>query len=512
MDLSALVERARAGDVDAFTELVRRHQRVALGGAVTVLRDPEFARDVVQEAFLAAWRGLARLADPQAFPAWLQGIVRYQAFHALRIRHFELLGDADDIVWDAPSADQHVEAGRRRALALSALAALPDALREAAVLRYVYDCSQAQIAAFLGLRVTTINNRLHAARVRLKKALGRRTLIMVKDALTDRSLPEDFPARVGRILRAEGPVVEARFEPAGPPELFSTLMAADEAGHAVIVEVVQHLPGGRVRAIARETDTVLTPGMQVVERRAFVDTPLTQSSLRPALDRLVRPAPAGPPVLLETGVKVIDLLMPFARGGSVAILGGYSVGTTVVMEELVRRLATAEVSVFTFFPPFPGEAVREEREKEGYTFGMGGVQTVFFMADGGASREAFDTVIALSPAVAATKIWPAIDPLASSSRWLDAAVVGERHAAVAARVRERLAGDDARARKLRRFFGQPFFVAEPYTKRPGSFVRRDDTIAACEAILEGAHDDVPEEAFSFTGGLDEVLARAGGTR
>ena len=188
MDLVALVERARTGDVEAFTELVRRHQTLALGSALALLRDPDRARDVVQEAFVAAWRGLARLADPAAFPAWLRGIVRRQAFHAMRARHLEPLAEAEDLAGDAPSADQQMETARRRALALSALADLPEGLREPAVLRYVHDCSQAQIAAFLGLPLTTVHNRLHAARVRI-----RRMLAMVKDAVTDR-LPEDFPA------------------------------------------------------------------------------------------------------------------------------------------------------------------------------------------------------------------------------------------------------------------------------------------------------------------------------
>jgi RNA polymerase sigma factor (sigma-70 family) len=522
MELVTLVEQARAGDVEAFTELVRRHQRLALGSALTWIRDPDLARDVVQESFLAAWRGLARLVDPRAFPAWLHGIVRRQAFHALRARHLEPLSEAENVPGDAPPAEQRIDADRRRALALAALAELPDSLREAAVLRHVHDCSQAQIAAFLGLPVTTVNNRLHAARVRLR----RRVRVMVKDALTDRPLPEDFPARIGRIVRAEGPVVEARFEPAGPPELFSTLLAADEAGRAVTIEVVQHLPGGRVRAVARDPEATLAPGMQVVERGGFADRPLTEPSLRPMLDRLVRPAPAGPPRLLETGIKVVDVLMPFVRGGSVAIFGGHRVGTTVVMEELVRRLATTELSVFTFFPWLPPAFVREEREKEGFTFGTGGVETVFFMAEEHPSREAFDTVVVLSTAVAAARIWPAIDPLASGSRWLDPAVVGERHAAVAERVRrcvteaDALGGRDdldaagratvARARKLRRFFAQPFFIAEPYTKRPGSFVPREQALDACAAILDGVHDEVPESAFYFTGGIDEVLARARG--
>lgn len=147
------------------------------------------------------------------------------------------------------------------------------------------------------------------------------------------------------------------------------------------------------------------------------------------------------------------------------------------------------------------------REEEGYTFGMGGVQTVCFVGDGHANRDAFDTVIVLSPEVAAAKIYPAIDPLTSGSRWLDPAVVGDAHASVAACVRACLAEDGPRARKLRRFFSQPFFIAEPYTKQPGSFVPRADAIAACAAIVDGVHDDVPEEAFAFTGGIDQVLAR-----
>ena len=89
MDVVTLVERARAGDVDAFTELVRHHQRLALGSALACLHDADLARDVVQESFVAAWRGLARLADAGAFPAWLHGIVRRQAFHALRGRQLD---------------------------------------------------------------------------------------------------------------------------------------------------------------------------------------------------------------------------------------------------------------------------------------------------------------------------------------------------------------------------------------------------------------------------------------
>jgi RNA polymerase sigma factor (sigma-70 family) len=524
MDPVALVERARGGDVDAFTALVERYQRLAHGSAVAIVHDVDIARDVVQDSFVVAWRGLPRLLDPKAFPAWLRGIVRRQALHAVRARRLESLAGADDVPDERPSAEQSVEAGRRRDLAVGALAALPDGLREPAVLRWVHDCSQAQIAAFLDLPVTTVNNRLHAARKRLKK----RMLVMVKNTVCDRALPEDFPARIGRIVRAEGPVVEVRFEPAGPPELFTTLLAADEAGRAVTVQVVQHLPNGRVRAVAREPDARLVPGMQIAERDEILNTPLAEPVLRSALDRLVPSMAAGRPTLLETGIKVVDLLMPIVRGGVVGLLGGERVGTTVVVEELVRRLATSELSLFTFVPGgVRTEGLRRTRE-EGYTLGMGRVQTVFFLANHPEQQDGFETVIVLSSAVAAARIWPAIDPLASRSRWLEPALVGQQHASVAERVRHCLGEADAleggqdldasaravvaRARRLRLFFAQPFFIAEPYTNQPGSFVPCAETVTACAAILDGAYDDVPEEAFRFTGGIDQVLARGRATR
>jgi RNA polymerase sigma factor (sigma-70 family) len=521
MDVVALVERARAGDVDAFTELVRRHQSLAHGCAVAVLHDFDAAHDVVQEAFIAAWRGLSRLAEPALFPAWLRGIVRRQALHALRARHFEPLVDAGEVPSELPSAEERVESERRRRLALAALAGLPERLREPAVLRWAYDCSHAQIAAFLELPVTTVNNRLHAARARLK----RRMLVMAKDALRDSALPDDLPARIGRIVRSEGPVVEAHFAPAGPPELFSTLLAADEAGRAVTVEVIQHLPNGRVRCVVRDAETAPAPGARVVEREDAAQS-LPPEALASALDRLVTGSPGAPAVLLETGIKVIDVLVPLVRGRTVGIFGGERVGTTVVMEELVRRLATQALSLFTFVPPVRAESVRHEREREGYSFGMGGVQTLFFRGDGRVRENAFDSVIVLSPAVAAARIWPAIDPLASRSRWLDPAVVGDDHVAIAARVRRCLEEGDAlegredldaseqtrrgRARRLRRFFGQPFFIAEAYTHRLGTFVPRAEALAACQAIVDGAYDHVPESAFHFVGGTAELLARASG--
>jgi RNA polymerase sigma-70 factor (ECF subfamily) len=405
MDLVALVEQARTGDVDAFTALVREHQRLAHGCALAMLRDVDVAHDVVQEAFIAAaWRGLARLTEPASFPAWLRGIVRRQALHALRARHLEPLAHVPEVPSELPSAEQRMESARRRELALAALAGLPEGLREPAVLRWVYDCSHAQIAAFLGLPVTTVNNRLHAARVRLK----RRIVIMAKDALRDPAFPDDLPARIGRIVRTKAPVVEAHFEPAGPPELLHTLIAADEAGRAVTLEIIQHMPNGGVRCILRGADAAPLPGAQVIEQAELAEAPLTNEALASALDRLLPRTPASPSVLLETGIKVIDVLMPLVRGRSVGVFGGERVGTTVFVEELVRRLATQTLSLFTFFPSVRAEGLRQIRD-EGYTLGIGEVQTFFFRGDGRVREHVFDSVIVLSRAVAAAKLYPAID-------------------------------------------------------------------------------------------------------
>jgi RNA polymerase sigma-70 factor (ECF subfamily) len=210
MDPQALVGRARGGDLDAFTALVERYQRLAHGSAMTLVHDADLARDVTQESFLIAWRSLPTLLDTKAFAAWLRGIVRRHALHALRARRLESLVEPGDVPDERHSAEHALEASRRQELALAALAGLPDGLREAAVLRWVHDCSQAQIAAFLGLPVTTVNNRLHTARGRLK----RRMLVMVRDPLASvaSSAPRARSSRRGSSRRAR-PSCSARSSP-----------------------------------------------------------------------------------------------------------------------------------------------------------------------------------------------------------------------------------------------------------------------------------------------------------
>jgi hypothetical protein len=199
-------------------------------------------------------------------------------------------------------------------------------------------------------------------------------------------------------------------------------------------------------------------------------------------------------------------------------------------EELTRRLAArAEgVSLFTFLPPDAADPSGwPQARAEGFGgAGAGRVQTFYFVGERPeqdsatlARLAAFDAVVVLSPAQREARIYPCVDPLAGRSGGLDPSVVGTEHAAVATRVRAALLGAArleaagapvpsaaeaalvARARRLRRFFGQPFFVAEAYTKRPGTSVPCAEAVRACAAILDGAYDEIPESAFDFAGGM-----------
>jgi RNA polymerase sigma factor (sigma-70 family) len=334
VELAALVERARAGDVAAFTSLVGRFQHLAFGYALAVVRDFALAEDVAQEAFVAAWGSLGGLETPAAFPGWLRGIVGHCAHRILRRKLLAMapLDEAGAVPAATLDPAATAERGERAAAMLAAIDALPAALREVTLLHYVHERSHAQIATFLGVPATTVNNRLHAARAQLK----RRMLAMVKDTLHEHRLPDDFPARVGRVVSADGPLVEARFDVSDLPEVH-TALALEGGGGAL--HVIQRLPDGRVRGLAAP-GVPTGVGARVVGTNEAVAYPLDDATLAQAIRRLRRPLPT-PPVLLETGIKVIDLLCPLAAGSAVAVLGDLRVGVTVVVEELTLRLKDA---------------------------------------------------------------------------------------------------------------------------------------------------------------------------
>jgi len=245
--------------------------------------------------------------------------------------------------------------------------------------------------------------------------------------------------------------------------------------------------------------------------------------------------------LAETGIKVIDVMCPIVAGGSLALAGEMGGGTTVVMEEIVRRLSGGRdrLSMFAILAPpsaewpralEPDYSLAAELKEEGSSEGtVGSVQTFFFRSEGGkwtadalATLYPVDTVVHISRERIKSKLYPGIDVLTSRSGLFERDAVSAEHARIAERVKAALtqmwAGNGfancdtndvalARARKLQNFFGQPFFYTEPWTKRPGSYVSLADALDGCRAILDGECDDLPVNAFYFKGSLVEIRGR-----
>src|SRR5262249_29732703 len=219
MDHEHLVRQATGGDIKAFVALTRQFQHAAFGSALALVRDFHKAEDVVQEAFVPAGGALPSLAEPKAFPGWLRGIVRPPSFRMLRRKELQELplADADNVAAEEPAADQRLEQRQRATAVMAAMAELPDDLREPAMLFFVHECSHQDIATFLDLPLATVNNRLHAARSRLKQ----RMLTMATETLHERALPDDFANRIGRLIEARGSVIDVLFDPNAMPDILS---------------------------------------------------------------------------------------------------------------------------------------------------------------------------------------------------------------------------------------------------------------------------------------------------
>ena len=535
MDHEHLVRLASGGDVEAFVDLTRRFQHFAFGSALALVRDFQRAEDVVQEAFVAAWAGLPGLADPAAFPGWLRGVVRHQAFRMLRRRQLRTapLAEAAELPSDEPPADYRLAQRQHATAALAAIAELPDKLREPATLFFVHECSHQDIATFLGLPVATVNNRLHAARSKLKE----RMLTMVTETLHSRALPDDFANRIGRLVEARGGIIEALFDPNAPPDILAEIVVSDEAGRrAVNVQVVQRPGPGIVRGVAVSPVSDLPRGSTVLNSGRQSEAPVSLDELARIVPLLAGPPPVGASKFVETGIKVIDVMCPLTAGGSVAIVGEARVGIVVVAEELVQRLSRGHdrVSLFPLVPLAPNLppdwSFAEELKKEAGSEGtVGPVQTFFFRGedrpwtqDRLAPLSAVDTVIHLSRERIRANIYPAVDVLTSRSRLVETKAVSDEHAMVRERVRQAIAalwaadrhgGADKpmleRALKLQNYFTQPFFIAEPYTRRPGATVTAAEALRTCREILDGHYDDLPADAFFFSGGIAEISGNIG---
>jgi RNA polymerase sigma-70 factor (ECF subfamily) len=538
MDYAELVRRASGGEVIAFVELTRRFQHAAFGSALAFTGDFQQAEDVVQESFLAAWSALPSLTDAAAFPGWLRTIVRRHAFRLLRRREMPTttLAEAEELPSEEPAADQRIEQRQHAQAVLATLSGLPARLREPAMLFFVHECSHQDIATFLGLTLATVNNRLHSARTELK----RRMLTMITDNLHGQALPDDFANRIGRLIEARGNVVDALFDPEATPDILTELSISDEANRrAVNFHVVQRPAPGIVRGVAKPPAGGLPRGSTVLSSGRHTRTPFDPTEFAEFVRSLSAEAPIGQPLrLLETGIKVIDVMCPLVAGGTLAIAGDPGGGSTVVMEELVRRLSAGpdRLTILLMMPQpsaeiwpqalEPGYSHAEALKKDGYSEGtVGAVQTLFFpAAEGGWVQEELnalapaDTVIRLSLERARAKVYPTVDVLTSRSRLLETKAAGREHVTIANRVRNALTSlwseknpnsratrlERERALKLQNYFTQPFYCAEPWTKLRGATVARAEALCTCREILDGAHDDLPIEQFYFRGSIDDI--------
>jgi RNA polymerase sigma factor (sigma-70 family) len=547
MDHERLVQLAAGGNVRAFVELTKHFQHFAFGSALSLLHDFELAEDVVQEAFLSAWTALPRLADKAAFPSWLRAIVRHHAFRVLRRKSAQMLplSEAARVADETTAPDDQLEHRQQAAKALAAIATLPASLREPATLFFVHECSHQDIATFLSLPVATVNNRLHAARVQLKQ----RMLTMVSQTLQTHGLPDNFADRIGRLIEVRGNVVDAMFDPTAMPDILAELEVSDEANRrAVNLQVAQRLGAGIVRGIATSPIAALPRGSAVLNSGHHTHTPFPST----AFERTARLLTAGltggvlpadvQGKLLETGIKVIDVMCPLVAGGTVVIAGDLGAGMLVVMEELARRLGGGSdpLSIFVMMPPpspewpYSLEPVAEALRKDGFSEGtVGAVQTFFLRAEDGpwtaeriTALAPADSIIRPSRERLRAKVYPTIDALVSRSRWLEARAMGDEHATIAGRVRQALAllwetrGEPnsrndrlllERALKIQNYFAQPFFCTEPWTGLRGVTVSATEALRTCREILGGQHDDVPVQAFYFSGGIAEIRSNIGRT-
>lgn len=457
----------------------------------------------------------------------------------------------------------------------------------------------------------------------------------------------------GKVIQVIGPVVDMEFPPGKLPNIYNAVKIIDEERDIDLVcEVMQQLGDNRVRAVAMDSTEGLVRGMKSIDQDAPITVPVGDEVLGRIFNVLGEtidkkgevdavenhPIHRDPPAydeqatsteVFETGIKVIDLLAPYSRGGKVGLFGGAGVGKTVLIQELINNIAIEHggYSVFSgvgertregndLYREFqeadildkvalvfgqmnepPGARMRvgltgltmaeyfrdqegqdvllfidnifrfiqagqevsallgrmpsevgyqptlaqdvgalQERITSTKTGSITSVQAIYVPADDltdpapATTFAHLDSTTVLSRSISEKGIYPAVDPLDSTSQILEPRIIGQDHYDVARQVQEilqqyndlqdiiailgmeELSEEDKivvnRARRLERFLSQPFFVAEQFTNVPGKYVPLEETIKGFKEILEGKHDDKPEEAFYMVGGIDEVVEKA----
>ncbi|MDQ3656605.1 MAG: sigma-70 family RNA polymerase sigma factor [Chloroflexota bacterium] len=523
MEIRRLVALAKAGDVDAFTVLVQRYQAMVFGYAYATTGDFDLAEDASQQAFITAWRNLAHLTHPERFGGWLRGIVRFECLHLLRARHAVHLpiDDVPGIVSTSPGPVELTEANESLDRALAAIAALPEAERVSAILFYIHDHTQREVAEFLNLPVSTVNNRLRNARKHLREG---GFVPMAKDALQAHTLPKDFAARIGEVVRSHGLIIDARFGATQRPPILNEVTVTDhDSGLALTALVAQYLDDDLVRCFAM-SDPVpnsisLRPGLTIRDMATPISVPMDAAALIDVVGRMRGADPRND--LLETGIKAIDVFCPLPAGGVIGLVGDMQTGKMVLVEELIHRLdnLSRPLSILVFV-----EAPMEVKVVQQLDYCTSGSVKAIYLPVADASPEALapildrlDAVITLSRRLGEQRFYPAIDPLRSTSRLLNTDIVGHEHVDVAASARDLLnqaASPDgaeaarAQAAKLQRYLTQPFFVAEAFTNRPGVAVPRDVAIADVRVLLDDHQAGISDDKLYMIGALGNGKADA----
>ena len=466
---------------------------------------------------------------------------------------------------------------------------------------------------------------------------------------------------IGRVVQVIGPVLDVAFEEQKLPSIYSAVRITSEGFDVpnpidVIAEVQQHLGESRVRAVSMQPTDGMVRGMKAIDTGAPISVPVGREMLGRIVNVIGQPVDEKGPIgasksypihrpaplfddqntnleMFETGIKVVDLLEPYLRGGKIGLFGGAGVGKTVIIQELINNIATKHggFSVFSGVgertregndlwlemtesgvidkaalvygqmtePPgarlrvgLTGLTVAEYfRDEEGqdvllfidniFRFTQAGsevsallgrmpsavgyqpnlatemgelqeritstkkgsitsVQAIYVPADDytdpapAAAFAHLDATTNLSRSIAELGIYPAVDPLDSTSRILDPRIIGDEHYNTARAVKlilqkykdlqdiiailgiDELSEEDkltvSRARKIQRFLSQPFFVATQFTGLEGKYVPVSETIRGFQEIVDGRHDELPEQAFYMVGGIDEALEKAEKTR
>jgi RNA polymerase sigma factor (sigma-70 family) len=503
MDVARLAERAQAGDVDAFTTLVRQYQAMALGYALATTGDRDLAEDAAQQAFITAWRTLGNLRHPERFGGWLRGIVRYECLHLLRARQQPSvpLDAANGIATTDPEPADLVASHATQDDILAAFSALPERERVAATLYYLHDHSQRDVADFLDLPVATINNRVRSARKRLRQE---GLSLMANDMF---GTSPHFADRIGEVIRAKGAVIDARVDVAQrPPILHQVTIAVPENDATLTAQVAQYLDDDLVRLLP-VGDAPVSPGSGAVIRDAGETTslPMTMETLTRVVGH-VR-GHARPTAIRETGIKPLDLVCPLGPGAVVAIAGDMRVGKMVLAGELIHRLPDIDppIAILIFV-----EATTEALAIQTLDYRTSGSVEAIYLPVADASPEALapvledvDVVIALNRQLGKRGLYPAIDPLRSRSTLLTPKTAGETHVTIVEDIRNLLDHDahPGRAERLRHYLSNPSYTAEPYTNRPGATVPLTTTLDDVRAILDGGADAIAPETLTMTGAL-----------